>query len=78
VAVLQGALVVGCAALLFGAPVWVFMGGSAVEWVDDRPVTAHLRGDLGPGAGRRQRPEAARRPHPDGGSRHAPWATTWR
>jgi hypothetical protein len=42
---LRAALVVGCAAVLLGAPVWVFMHGSAAGWAEDRPVTAVVAED---------------------------------
>ncbi|WP_193609427.1 hypothetical protein [Nocardioides lijunqiniae] len=38
-------LLVGCAAVLFGAPVWLFMHGSASGWVEDRAVTAAVADD---------------------------------
>ncbi|MCW2851598.1 MAG: hypothetical protein JWM84_1262 [Nocardioides sp.] len=45
VRVLLPVLLVGCAAVLFGAPVWLFMRGAASGWVEDRAVTAAVVDD---------------------------------
>ncbi|WP_134740182.1 hypothetical protein [Nocardioides sp. 503] len=45
VRVLMPVLLVGCAAVLFGAPVWLFMHGAASGWVEDRAVTAAVADD---------------------------------
>lgn len=42
---LLGVLLVGCVLVLLGAPVWLFMHGSAAGWQDGREVTASVAGD---------------------------------